>query len=221
MNQIITLSDGSVLDVARWPLPDGLDDEVLLNRSQLATSFRVSENTITKWIGLGMPVDSAGSNGQSYAFRLSHCYAWRMERDEKSRSEKARGDKAAQQAALAFLNVDSGDEDAQNVLTASDMRAWAEAEYQRNRASEQRGDLVRVSVVRLLLEDLLMLVTSGIAALPDFAEAEIGLTAVDTVKLQEKCDEVLMEMRNRIEQDLLKTGTVLPLRSGEQGALNI
>lgn len=221
MNQIITLSDGSVLDVARWPLPDGVDDSVLLNRAQLAIAFKVSENTVTKWVGQGMPAESSGSNGLSYAFRLSHCYAWRMEREERLRSDKVRGDQAAQQAALAFLNVSGDDEEAQSALTPAEMRAWAEAEYHRNRAAEQRGDLVRASVVAGLLQELLSVVRGGISALPDFAEAELGLTADATAKLQSKCDQVLIELRHTIERTSLSSGGVVAMRLGDQAALAV
>ena len=102
MSIILTLDDGSVLDIARYPLPDAvLDDGTPLNRVQLARAFRVSENTITKWVGQGMPALSTGQNGVSYEFSLTQCYAWRQFRDEKLQASKARGDQLAAQAALA------------------------------------------------------------------------------------------------------------------------
>ena len=52
-----------------------------LNKSQLARALNVSEPTVDRWIGDGMPVLSAGTNGRSYEFQLSECFAWRKARE--------------------------------------------------------------------------------------------------------------------------------------------
>jgi phage terminase Nu1 subunit (DNA packaging protein) len=205
----VTLADGGVLDVGRWPLPEGLDDSVLLNRTQLATAFGVSENTVGKYVSQGMPVETAGSNGVSYEFRLSHCYAWRMDRNEKAQAQRAKSDLVAQQAALAFLNLDEDDAEEVGHLSADEVRRRSEAEYQRNRTAEQRRDLLRAGPMAALLEDLMTMVRTRVMAVPDFAEQEFGLSATDTAKLEGFCDRLLGDMRHRIDQDIIKPGSVV------------
>lgn len=221
MSHLITLADGSVLDAARWPLPDGMQDGVL-NRAQLAVAFTVSENTITKWMQQGMPVLSAGQNGVAYEFVLSHCHAWRMQREEALRRERARGDQLAAQAALAFRNLESDQAEEEATLTAKDVSEWAEAEYKRNRAAEQRGDLIRVDRVRQAVEEMLTAVRTAVYTLPDYAEREFGLTPGQVAKMQTRCDEVLVEMRNGIERNVIAAGQgaqLYALDRGEQGQL--
>lgn len=206
----ITLTDGSVLDVARWPLPAGVEDGVV-NRSQLAKAFSVSENTVTKWIGQGMPVLTEGQNGVSYELMLSHCWAWRMWRDDKAKAAKDKGDQIAAQAALAFLNLgDDAPEDGQP-MTAAETRAWAEAEFHRNKVAEQRGDLVRVGRVRQTMEDILVGFGTALDTLPDWAEMEFGLPPDQVQALQDRADGIRSEARQVIERLLGAGATVTPI----------
>ncbi|OWJ69832.1 hypothetical protein CDV50_16055 [Haematobacter massiliensis] len=209
MSYVITLSDGEMLDVSAWPLPDGVDDGVL-NRAQLAKAFRVTENTITKWLGLGMPALSEGQNGVAYEFQLSHCYAWRQHRDEKARAAKQRGDHLAAQAALAFRNLDEDQAEEEAELTADDLRKWSEAEYHRNRVAEQRGDLIRADRVRAVLEEIFVAFGAQMETLPDFAEMEFGLTAAQVSKMEARCEQLRIDVRGRIEK-LLTRGAVVSL----------
>ena len=221
MSEPLTLGDGSVLDVAAYPLPGGLvDDGTLLNRVQLARAFSVSENTITKWVSQGMPVMSEGQNGVSYEFRLSHCWAWRAARDEKARAAKAQGDQMAAQAALAFRNLDDDQAEAEAELTADDLKKWSEAEYHRNRVAEQRGDLVRADRVRAALEDIFVAVGAEMDTLPDFAEMQFGLSAAQVAQVQERCDQLRLEMRRKIEALLARGGSVIAL-GAVQGEMNL
>lgn len=221
MANFVTLADGSALDVARWPLPEGAQDGVL-NRTQLAQAFSVSENTITKWMQLGMPVLSTGQNGVAYEFKLSHCWAWRQERDDTARAIRAKGDQLAAQAALAFRNVDEEEAAQEGHMTAKEVHEWAVAQYHRDRVAEMRGDLVRASRVLTLFEETLNAVRTAVYTLPDYAEREFGLTAKQVATLQGRCDQVLIEMRNAIEREALGSGTVVPLDRGtQQGELAI
>ncbi|MFD1913810.1 hypothetical protein [Halodurantibacterium flavum] len=209
MMSMVTLADGSVLDLSAWPLPEGAEDGVM-NRVQLARAFSVSENTITKWISLGMPVLSDGQNGVAYEFQLSHCYAWRQDRDSKARAAKARGDQLAMQAALAFRNLDADQEEAEGGLTADELRKWSEAEFHRNRVDEQRRRLVRAEAVSRVFEQLLVLVGNTFDTLPDWAEVNLGLSVDQVAQLQSRCDLARAELRATIEADLLGPATVLP-----------
>lgn len=216
---IVTLADGGVLDVSAWPLPAGIDEGVL-NRTQLAKAFSVTENTITKWVGQGMPVLSEGQNGVAYEFQLSHCYAWRQDRDERARALKQRGDQLATQAALAFRNLDADQAEAEGELTADDLRKWSEAEYHRNRVAEQRGDLVRAEGMRQLLEGMLVAFGGALDTLPDFAEANFGLTAEQVAQMQDRCDSVRIELRSLVERELLPVSVVMPF-AGRQSEMSL
>lgn len=209
----ITLGDGTVLVVADYPLPDGVDDAVL-NRGQLAKAMRVSENTITNWVGDGLPVQAQGSNGQAYEFQMSHCYAWRMRRSADEKTRQAKGDAAAQQMALTFLNQTESIDD-EPFLTAKQIKEWAEAEYQRNRAAEQRGDLVRADGVRRVMEQLVVDFCGAINVLPDFAEQEFGLSPAQAARFQVRCDGVIEEAALTIQRNGLASGAVVSMANGK------
>lgn len=221
MSEQITLADGGVLDVGRWPLPEGLTDGVL-NRAQLAVAFSTSENTISKWIGQGMPVQSSGQNGTSYELRLSHCYAWRMDREEAARSEKAQRDSLAQQAAFAFRNLDDDAAEEDHLLSAREYREWSEAELKKLQADEARGRLVRAERVQRVFEDILVKVRSNVNTMPDFAEREFGLTAQQVAKFQTRCDDLLSDLRDQIGREVLVSGQIVELSDDDrQDALEL
>ncbi|MDP1620401.1 MAG: terminase small subunit [bacterium] len=208
MSSILTLADGVVIDLSHYPLPEGVDDDVPLNRTQLGRAFSVSENTITKWVALGMPVISAGQNGVAYEFRLSHCWAWKSWRDGETRATKERGDLVAQQASLRFRNRDDEDEEADRPMTAAEVRAEAEADYHRNRAAEQRGELMRTARVRVAIEDIIVAFGTAMDTLPDWAEMEFGLTPDQVQQLQDKADAIRQEARMLCERQVGARGVV-------------
>ncbi|MDZ4392274.1 DUF1441 family protein [Cypionkella sp.] len=216
MSSILTLADGSVVDLSRFPLPEGVEDGVL-NRAQLALAFNMSENTISKWVLQGMPVQSAGQNGVAYEFCLSHCWAWKQSRDEDAMAAKRRGDQLATQAALAFRNLGDDEDDANSQMTASEVRAWAEAEYHRNRAAEQRGELMRTSRVQQAVEDMIVAFGTAMDTLPDWAELEFGLTPHQVQQLQDKADAIRQEARHICER-MIGGGGVIALGT-QQGEL--
>ncbi|MER5173810.1 DUF1441 family protein [Thioclava kandeliae] len=220
MDNLVTLADGSVLDTALYPLPDGLADGVM-NRAQLAIAFNVSENSVTKWVGQGMPVLTAGQNGVSYEFQLSHCYAWRMARNEQSRATKASREAHAMQASLAFRNLDEEQEEEEGGLTAKQLREWSEAEYHRNRVAEQRGELVRAARVSELLEDLIGVVATALGTMPDHLERDLGLGVEEVAKVEARCDKVVMKMRERIERSILGAGVVEDLAEFRQDEMGL
>lgn len=221
MSETVTLVDGSVLDVVRFPLPDGVaDDGTPLNRAQLARALNVTENTVTKWLSQGMPALSVGQNGVAYEFRLSHCWAWRQARDEKVRDAKLRGDQLAAQAALAFRNLDDDHAEEEGGLTADDLRKWSEAEYHRNRVAEQRGDSVRADRTRALMEDLLVAFGTAMDNLPDFAEMNFGLSAAQVAQVESYCDQVREEARRMLEDRLDRGATVVAI-AGTQSEMEL
>jgi phage terminase Nu1 subunit (DNA packaging protein) len=187
---------------------------------QLARAFSVSENTITKWVSLGMPVLSGGQNGVSYEFSLRQCYAWRQNREERLQAAKARGDHLAAQAALAFRNLDDDQAEEEAALTADELRKWSEAEYHRNRVAEQRGDLVRADRMRAALDDILITFGSAMETLPDFAEMEFSISPDQVEKLKKRCDQTRDEVRQKIEALFARSGTVIALGT-RQGELSV
>ncbi|HGG04736.1 MAG TPA: hypothetical protein ENK28_04705 [Aliiroseovarius sp.] len=213
---------------AKYPLPDGVSDAVV-NRAQLAVALAVSENTITKYMSQadgGMPVLSVGGNGREYEFQLADCYAWRMARDEEARRQKAAGDQAALQLALAFRNddealVNSGE----RVLSAKDIRAESEADLQRNKAAELRGELVRASRVREAFEDMMVAFRITITTVVDYSEMEFGLTPEQVEKLQRRCDAVLVQARTELSKVMGNNGqgrvAVLSRPGSDQGDLSV
>ena len=216
VSHLITLADGEVLDVAAWPLPDGVEDGVL-NRSQLARAFEVTENTVTKWMSQGMPVLSEGQNGIAYEFQLSQCWAWRAARADKLRSAKVRGDQIAAQAALAFRNLDDDQAEAEAGMSAADVRAWSEAEYARNRLAEQRGDLIRTDRVRAVFEESLVKIGNSLDTLPDFLEMKFGLSAEQVSQVVARTDELREDIKASLEDLVRRPGSVVAIgvRQGE------
>lgn len=206
----------------RYPLPAGVEDAVV-NRSQLAVAMNVSENTITKWIAAGMPLQEAGGNGREYSFALSDCYAWRMERDDQLRAQKDAADRSAAQLALAFRNAGDEDEDgAPAQLTARQILEEAEADYKYQRAAEQRGELVRTSRVRDLFEDTLVEFRTAISTLVDFAEMEFSLDPEQVDRLEKRCDNALVQARVNLS-NAIGRGAEQPveMRRGDQDQLPI
>ncbi|GAA5073520.1 terminase small subunit [Roseibacterium beibuensis] len=205
------------LDAARrhYPLPDGIED-VVVNRAQLATALKASENTVTKWLAKGMPCIQEGGNGRDYQLQLGDCYAWRMWSIEAETEAKRRADQAAAQLAMAFVNPDEEDE-AQAQLSPKQIREFAEADLVRNKAAEMRRELVRAARVREVFEDVLVQFRTSTLTMVDFAEREFGLEPVQAAKLQIRADQVLIDARTRIEALLAPTGEVRAIDAGKAG----
>lgn len=207
--------------LAKFPLPEGVDDAVL-NRAQLAIALDVSENTITKYISNGMPVLSMGQNGREYEFQCADCYAWVMSRDELLRAKKDRSDAAAAQLSLLFRNEDTDKSHAPApTLTAKQISEESRAIFDRDRAAEQRGDLVRAPRMRELLEDMLVDFKRTITTVVDYCEMEYGLSPAEIEKLEKRCDQFLIQARIRMDQNLVQqSGQVSNLHSDQASARN-
>jgi phage terminase Nu1 subunit (DNA packaging protein) len=191
--------------VLRHDLAPGGEDGVL-NRTNLARALATSQNTISDWVGKGMPYLSEGKNGHAWQFHLSACWQWLQEvrGDERRRQEDA--DRIAAQAAQSFLNLDA-DEDFE--MTPRYLREISEAEWHRNRVAEQRGDLVRAERVRAVLEQIFTSVQRGLVTLPDFAERELSLDRAAAATLERRCMSVLREIRQDIEAQIDRPGEVV------------
>ena len=199
-----------------YPLPDGTHD-AQVNRQQLGLAFNVSENTITKYLARGMPCIVEGGNGKEYSFSLAQCYAWRRAQDAASVQQKELATQAALQMSLHFRNSEEG-EDGAPVLTAKQVKEEAEAEYVRNRAAEQRGELTRARAVAELFEDVLGNFRISITTVVDFCEMEFGLTPEQTDMLQRRTDQVLVDARIRLDQVVTRPADVVRFAAGQRSS---
>jgi phage terminase Nu1 subunit (DNA packaging protein) len=182
--------------LATYPLPEGVSDADV-NRGQLAQAFGVSTNTVDKWRVDGMPVEQEGTNGQSYVFRLSHCWAWREARQADSMAARASGDQAAHQLRMHFLNLQ--DNEPRGHLTAEQRIREAEAEMKYNLAARARRELIHSAEVELILSSMASEFRAALQNLPDWAEREFGLSHLHVAKMTSYCDEVLTATANQIE----------------------
>lgn len=217
---MLTLADGTVLDLARYPLPEDVPD-VLLNRGQIAEAMGVTEPTITAWVRDGMPVATKGGNGQAYEFQTSHCWAWRMHKTAEERAAHDTANQAAAQMRMAFANLDPDQAGAEAGLTPKQIAEMADADYRRSRAAEMRGELVRVDRVRALQEQQMIDFRQALMTLPDFAEQEFGLTPAQAKKLQDRCEGALEELSLTLRRLLPETsgGQAMALDGARQDAL--
>lgn len=195
--------------MSAYPLPEGAQD-ARVNRQQLGLAFNVSENTITKYLARGMPCVVEGGNGREYEFSLAQCYAWRRAMEAQNQRQKDMATKAALQMSLLFRNAET-EEDGAPVLTAKQVKEEAEAEYVRNRAAEQRGELVRARAVAELFEDVLGNFRTSITTIVDFCEMEFGLSPEQTDMLQRRTDQVLVDARIRLDQVVTRPADVVAI----------
>ncbi|MVO14819.1 terminase small subunit [Parasedimentitalea huanghaiensis] len=208
MSEQIELESGEVLDLSLYPLPDGIEDETF-NRDHLARAMAVSVVTITKWVDAGMPVNSRGGNGTSYEFLFSHCYAWRKWREGGEAKERAEKLNSAAQKAMLFINDDEDQENAN--LSAKEVREWSEAMIIRNKAAEQRGDLVRRMHVEAVLDHVLVSFRNAVMNFPDWLEQEFGLSPHQVDKAQKFCDGILDDTRHKISESGFRPAEIVNL----------
>ena len=198
--------------------PESLKDGIL-NRAQIATALAVSENTITAWMGEGMPVLEHGGNGRAYRFQLSACWVWARNYQEGERQARETAERIAREAAAAFLNFGEEEDPEKQGLSANQMRELAQAELIAMQVNERRGDLVRAGRLRERLADLFAAFQRGMTTLPDFAEREFGLEPKDVQKMQNQCDQTLLEVRRQIETMIAPAGepVAMPSRQSDLG----
>lgn len=216
----ITLQDGTSLDVSQYPLPEDIDPDLTCNRGDLAKVFGKTPATISEWVSRGMPVETEGHNGVAYEFRVSHCWAWRCHDQQMSQARAAEKNAQIGQAALAFRNLEE-DNASGEVMTARQIAEEAEADYKRQRAAEQRGDLLRRHLVEELFERILVAYRNKNTAAVDFAEIEFGLSAEEVEKLQGFMDQVIVQARIELEGLVRPRGDVSALHPGEQDEMGL
>lgn len=191
------LTESQILDlVARYPLPEGVVD-CTMTREELAEAVAVSLPTITEWIGRGMPVKEMGGQGRPYQLVLSHCWAWRQawKAQEDLRSDQVRKAQAAMR--LALVGGSAGD--SEMALDPKTRREILSVQIEQERFQRERNELLRRGDVSEAFDTLLSLVRDTMESAPDRIERRAAIPATVTDDLVEICDEMIVELRRRIE----------------------
>lgn len=179
----------------------GAAAEPLLNRGQLAQCFNVSENTINKWIGKGMPVETEGGNGVAYEFKFSVCKAWFDEAQASAAAEKQAANDFVAQQRMEFLGVEKND--ARAGFTPAQMRELAQAELVWMQAAKQRGALVATDEMVELLDTVFTEMRAGLDGQPDWLEREFGLTGEQVAAVIKYNDGILKAIQRGIQDAAL------------------
>jgi phage terminase Nu1 subunit (DNA packaging protein) len=186
--------------MAEIQLPEGVDDAVV-NRAQLARALGKSEPTIDRMIADGMPFITEGTNGRSWEFQLSACYAWMVDRDRADAARRDAADRAVDQLRLALVGGGHGfGDDGERVLSPRERQDLYDAERAFNLVAMQRRDLVRRGEVVEAFERVFIVMRDGLTALPDRLERDAGLSGKALDLAINLCDAVLAEAHRAIEQ---------------------
>lgn len=182
-------------------MADNVTLEPLLNRGQIAQCFNVSENTINKWIGKGMPVETEGGNGVAYEFRFSDCDAWFQAAQKSAAEEKAAANEFVAQRRMDLLGVKK--DDARAGFTPAQMRELAQAELVWMQAAKQRGALVPADEMVELLDVIFTEMRAGLDGLPDWLEREFALSGEQVALVIKYNDGILLSVQQSIKDAAL------------------
>lgn len=190
----LTQNDLDVL-IARYPLPDGVND-VVMTRDELADAMSKTVNTISQWMSDGMPVKQQGGNGKAYELQLSHCWAWRkavtQQEDERSDSVK----KAAQALRFALVGGEAGD--TIDALPPKEKREVVETQMQLEKFHQHRGALLRRDEVHDFIDITFAMIRDAIEAMPDRAERKTALDSAAVEAMITVGEETIEEIYKRI-----------------------
>lgn len=182
--------------VKRYPLPAGVDD-VVMTLDELADALQVMRNTVTAWIGKGMPAIQEGGQGKPYALQLSHCWAWRQAQkaDDALQSEKVKRAQAALRLALV-----GGSDDAIEALDPKTRREIMAVQIEQERFRQERNELMRREDVREAFEVIFGILRDRMNAAPDVIERRQALAPEVVNLLIDICDEIVAGTRDAIER---------------------
>jgi hypothetical protein len=199
--------DGDEFDLERalssHPLPDSVND-VKMNVEEIAGTFRVSTNTVSKWLKLpGFPVVEHGTNGRAYVLKLSHVWAYRHWQDEREQRASEQVKRSQSQMAMHLLGVDGKRQANLDPVTYKQMVA---AERERMVTERMRRMLVQVEDVHALLDDLVGIFRGAVNGFGDRLERELSLTASEVTAVQDAVDDMLNEIADCIERSGMDAG---------------
>ena len=186
----------AIVEPDKYPLPEGIED-IVVNREELSQGLRVTTPTIDAFRKLGMPVLSTGSNGKSYEFQLSACWAWVQKRKALKQQKTDIKKTILHQLALELVG---GELDEEEFLTPRQKRELYETELAFMKAAEERGDLIRRSEVAELISVLLQIYRNAICAMPDRLGRVCGLKPDQIAVAATACDEMLIDAVAHIKE---------------------
>ncbi|MBO6759286.1 MAG: DUF1441 family protein [Roseibium sp.] len=191
------------VDKSRYPLPEGAVDGVL-NRQGLAKALETSVNTIDRWREDGMPVAREGTNGQSYEFQLSDCWAWKCAREQAERDKAAENEDVIRKMRLALTGGSSGDSEMS--LSPKARRELYAAENEYLEMCRRKGELIPQQDVFDLLDHILSSVRRAVTGLPDRLSRDAGLTGRQTEQAVAASDDLLRELHQTLEERVADFG---------------
>ena len=184
-----------MVDVERYPLPDGVED-VVVNKRHLAEAFKKSLPTIDQWISEGMPCENKGTNGQAYEFRLSVCYAWRQAREAAEAAEEEKIQSNIRQMQMALLGGGSGN--SEMALTPRQRKELYETEAAYNKLAQSRGELISRADVLAMLERTFSAVRNAVNGMPDRLSRDVGLDGRQSEAAVVVADDLLAELHREL-----------------------
>jgi phage terminase Nu1 subunit (DNA packaging protein) len=179
-----------------FPLPDGVPD-ALVNKYQLADALNVSQTTLDNWRRAGLPVEAEGTNGRSYQFRLSLCFAWSSKRSSDDDAARRHSEGAAQQLRLALIGDDPAAQ-ARAGLSPKEQREVLETEHAYMIAARRRRELIDAEEVADAFQAVFAAIRDGLDAMPDRLARELALDGAAVEAAQAICDDVLQGARAHI-----------------------
>jgi phage terminase Nu1 subunit (DNA packaging protein) len=184
------------------PLPVGVEC-IDMNQNDMAKALNVTANTLGKWLAeKSFPVVHRGGQGKQYVLRLSHCWAWKLQREDNEASLRRQSEATIQKMQASFLGLGAGDPNAS--LSPKDRRELADADFAFNRAANLRRRLVELEEVRDLLDSVFSILRDGLQSLPDRLERELSLKSEEVGLVVRVSEEMLSEMSEKIDAGELK-----------------
>lgn len=185
--------------------------EPLVNTTDIATVFGVSEVTIKKWLrdpDDPMPVVTEGGNGVAYEFRVSDCRIWYEKRKAEGARQRKDKEQFIAQQRMEFLGLKESDGQAN--LTAAQMRELAQAQLLIMQAAERRRALIHVVEVKDLLDQVLTEFQAGLDGLPDWLEREFSLDGDQVERAVEYADQIFAGALRKISKAVLDESEPMP-----------
>ena len=198
MDELRPLTPEEAAKVEAYPLPDGTPD-ALVNRYLLKEALGKSLTTIDAYRHAGMPVETEGTNGKNYEYRLSLCWAWVCEREATTAAKKQHAEDAVAQMRLALTGGGAGAEERAR-LTPKEQKELLEVEVQWMIAARHRGELIHMDEVVTGVEAMLIAIREGVDSLPDRLERECNLDGKAVEAATRICDAFLSSAVNQIKE---------------------
>lgn len=183
--------------LAAYPMPSDRADDVL-NRTELARAFQVSEPTVDRWIAEGVPVLQSGSNGKAYRFRLAEVRAWQLRKDAEEKATEARKAKAIHQMQMELLGG-THNEASEELLSPKARREIYELDSVYRSMALARGELVPRSDVDAVLNAVFGIVRKSINGMPDRLSRDAGLTGRQSEQAVAVIDDILTDLNRELD----------------------